>query len=108
MAFAVGYGLLRLYWAAGGRWGYTACDRTEVSSAAEIASGHGADRVVALPRPCSTRGNAERDAQHPQQMRNAEPDDHRRRSRRVRPSDPTTAQGGVRRPGMRTARSAGS
>ncbi len=37
LAFAVGYGALRLSWAAGGRWGYPTCDRS--NGAAEIASG---------------------------------------------------------------------
>ncbi|QUH00225.1 hypothetical protein HUO13_04840 [Saccharopolyspora erythraea] len=50
VACAVGYGLLRLYWAAGGRLGYTACDRTEVSSAAEIASGQVVPRWVPVLR----------------------------------------------------------
>lgn len=27
LGFAIGYGLVRLYWTLGGRWGYTACDR---------------------------------------------------------------------------------
>ncbi|MFU8870399.1 hypothetical protein [Micromonospora sp. SL4-19] len=49
LAYAVGYGLLRLYWAAGGRWGYTACDRTRSLGAAEIATGCGADQVATLP-----------------------------------------------------------
>ncbi len=42
--FAVGYGLVRVYWALGGRWGYTACDRT----AAPRPGGCGAD-TAALP-----------------------------------------------------------
>jgi hypothetical protein len=46
-AFAVGYGLFRLYWAAGGRWGYTACDRSK--HAAGIATGCGAEELVTLP-----------------------------------------------------------
>ena len=37
LAFAVGYGGLRLFRAAGGRWGHTACDRA--AGAAELASG---------------------------------------------------------------------
>ncbi|MFE9201924.1 hypothetical protein [Micromonospora sp. NPDC007230] len=49
LAFAVGYGLLRLYWATGGRWGYTACDRTRAPGAAEIATGCAADQVATLP-----------------------------------------------------------
>lgn len=44
LAFAVGYGLVRLYWALGGRWGYTACDRT----ATPRPGGCGAD-TAALP-----------------------------------------------------------
>lgn len=27
LVFAIGYGLVRLYWALGGRWGYTVCER---------------------------------------------------------------------------------
>jgi hypothetical protein len=49
LAFAVGYGLLRLYWAAGGRWGYTACDRTSPPSPAEISTGCGAEQLATLP-----------------------------------------------------------
>ncbi|MGC4868470.1 hypothetical protein ACLQ3B_23895 [Micromonospora sp. DT53] len=36
----------RLYWIAGGRWGYTACDRTDL---VDPAGGCGADQVEALP-----------------------------------------------------------
>ncbi|MCG5438705.1 hypothetical protein [Micromonospora foliorum] len=36
----------RLYWIAGGRWGYTACDRTDL---VDPTGGCGADQVVALP-----------------------------------------------------------
>jgi hypothetical protein len=45
--FAAGYGLLRGYWAAGGRWGYTACDRS--ADAAELTRGCGAEHLVRLP-----------------------------------------------------------
>ncbi|MFG3558307.1 hypothetical protein ACGGAQ_28400 [Micromonospora sp. NPDC047557] len=44
--FVVGATALRLYWIAGGRWGYTACDRTAL---VDPAGGCGADRVEALP-----------------------------------------------------------
>ncbi|MGC4748366.1 hypothetical protein ACLQ28_22330 [Micromonospora sp. DT201] len=37
---------LRLFWITGGRWGYTACDRTDL---VDPAGGCGADRVEALP-----------------------------------------------------------
>ena len=47
LAFTAGYGLLRLYWATGGRWAYTACDRTADSPG--IASGCGAARLQTLP-----------------------------------------------------------
>ncbi|MFC7547941.1 hypothetical protein [Plantactinospora sp. GCM10030261] len=47
-AFAVGYGLVRWYWAAGGRWGYTACDRTDPPDAPDAATGCGADAVRSL------------------------------------------------------------
>ncbi|MBM0230991.1 hypothetical protein JNW91_03315 [Micromonospora sp. STR1_7] len=49
LIFSVGYGLLRLYWAAGGRWGWTACDRTDSPTAAEAADGCGAAQVPHLP-----------------------------------------------------------
>ncbi|MGX7672743.1 hypothetical protein [Plantactinospora sp. DSM 117369] len=49
LGFALGYGLLRLYWAAGGRWGYTACDRTRSPEPAELADGCGAERLATLP-----------------------------------------------------------
>ncbi|GAA3751345.1 hypothetical protein GCM10022225_39680 [Plantactinospora mayteni] len=49
LGFAVGYGLLRLYWAGGGRWGYTACDRTRSPGPVEIADGCGAERLATLP-----------------------------------------------------------
>lgn len=45
-AFVLGEVALRLYWLAGGRWGYTACDRTAL---VDPAGGCGADRVVTLP-----------------------------------------------------------
>ncbi|MDI6104718.1 hypothetical protein QLQ12_39620 [Actinoplanes sp. NEAU-A12] len=37
---------LRVFWIAGGRWGYTACDRTD---SGDVAGGCGADRVAVLP-----------------------------------------------------------
>ncbi|GIG91301.1 hypothetical protein Pen02_62370 [Plantactinospora endophytica] len=49
LGFALGYGLLRLYWATGGRWGYTACDRTGSPGPAEIADGCGAESLATLP-----------------------------------------------------------
>ncbi|MBY8875930.1 hypothetical protein K7640_29285 [Micromonospora sp. PLK6-60] len=45
--FAVGYLGFRLYWAAGGRYGYSACDRRHES--ADAASGCGADGLASLP-----------------------------------------------------------
>ncbi|WIM99502.1 hypothetical protein ACTOB_003159 [Actinoplanes oblitus] len=44
--FVVSELTLRLYWLAGGRWGYTACDRTALT---DPAGGCGADRVGVLP-----------------------------------------------------------
>ncbi|MEU4474988.1 hypothetical protein [Micromonospora sp. NPDC023888] len=44
--FLVGEGALRLFWIAGGRWAYTACDRTDL---VDPAGGCGADRVETLP-----------------------------------------------------------
>ena len=38
--------ILRLYWIGGGRWGYTACDRTALG---DPAGGCGADLVMAVP-----------------------------------------------------------
>ncbi|SCE94041.1 hypothetical protein [Micromonospora mirobrigensis] len=49
LGFATAYGLVRLYWATGGRWGWTACDRTRSPGRAELASGCGADDVTTLP-----------------------------------------------------------
>ncbi|MBG0566353.1 hypothetical protein [Actinoplanes aureus] len=46
LAFLVAEVTLRIYWIAGGRWGYTACDRTDLT---DPAGGCGADRVEALP-----------------------------------------------------------
>ncbi|MFF0372076.1 hypothetical protein [Micromonospora sp. NPDC005087] len=46
VVFVVGEVALRLYWIAGGRWGYTACDRTDL---VDPAGGCGADRVETLP-----------------------------------------------------------
>ncbi|PYC66705.1 hypothetical protein C7C45_24030 [Micromonospora arborensis] len=46
IVFVVGEVALRLFWIAGGRWGYTACDRTDL---VDPAGGCGADRVEALP-----------------------------------------------------------
>ncbi|MCZ7436769.1 hypothetical protein O7598_10235 [Micromonospora sp. WMMC241] len=44
--FVVAELALRAYWIAGGRWGYTACDRTDLI---DPASGCGADQVETLP-----------------------------------------------------------
>jgi hypothetical protein len=44
--FVVGELALRSYWIAGGRWGYTACDRTDLGNPA---GGCGADRAESLP-----------------------------------------------------------
>ncbi|MEU8180744.1 hypothetical protein AB0B86_08215 [Micromonospora sp. NPDC049047] len=44
--FLVGEAALRLFWIAGGRWAYTACDRTAL---VDPAGGCGADRVETLP-----------------------------------------------------------
>ncbi|MFF0467639.1 hypothetical protein ACFYPX_09480 [Micromonospora zamorensis] len=44
--FVAGEVALRSYWIAGGRWGYTACGRTDL---VDSAGGCGADRVEALP-----------------------------------------------------------
>ncbi|WBB91300.1 hypothetical protein [Verrucosispora sp. WMMC514] len=44
--FVVGEVALRVYWIAGGRWGYTACDRTDL---VDPAGGCGAARVESLP-----------------------------------------------------------
>ncbi|MEV2240392.1 hypothetical protein [Micromonospora sp. NPDC049891] len=46
IVFVVGELALRTYWIAGGRWGYTACDRTDLVGSA---GGCGADRVATLP-----------------------------------------------------------
>lgn len=46
MAFVAGEAALRLFWIAGGRWGYTACDRADP---VDPASGCGAGQVTALP-----------------------------------------------------------
>ncbi|MFC0006366.1 hypothetical protein [Micromonospora siamensis] len=48
LCFAAGYGTVRLYWACGGRWGWTACDRTRPPARADLATGCDADRVVSL------------------------------------------------------------
>jgi hypothetical protein len=47
LTFTLGYGLLRLYWATGGRWAYTACARS--TDRHDIASGCGAARLQTLP-----------------------------------------------------------
>ncbi|WP_433222739.1 hypothetical protein ACQP00_24295 [Dactylosporangium sp. CS-047395] len=44
--FVAGEVVLRLSWIAGGRWGYTACDRTDLGD--HPAGGCGADRVAAV------------------------------------------------------------
>ncbi|GAA2193459.1 hypothetical protein GCM10009848_53620 [Micromonospora lupini] len=46
VVFVVGEVALRLYWIAGGRWAYTACDRTDL---VDPGGGCGADRVESLP-----------------------------------------------------------
>ncbi|MEU4219239.1 hypothetical protein [Actinoplanes sp. NPDC026623] len=46
LAFVAGEAALRLYWIAGGRWGYTACDRTDL---VDPSGGCGADRVDVVP-----------------------------------------------------------
>jgi hypothetical protein len=46
VVFVVGAVALRLYWITGGRWGYTACDRTHL---VDPAGGCGAEQVAALP-----------------------------------------------------------
>jgi hypothetical protein len=46
LVFLAGEAALRLYWIAGGRWGYTACDRTDL---ADPTGGCGADQVDVLP-----------------------------------------------------------
>ncbi|MGW5558119.1 hypothetical protein ACWER9_12940 [Micromonospora sp. NPDC003944] len=46
VVFVVAAVTQRLYWIAGGRWGYTACDRTEL---VDPSGGCGADQVVAVP-----------------------------------------------------------
>src|SRR4051794_29476401 len=47
LIFTLAYGLLRLYWAGGGRWAYTACSRS--AEVRDLASGCGAARLPALP-----------------------------------------------------------
>jgi hypothetical protein len=47
VVFVVGEVVLRLSWIAGGRWGYTACDRTHLGE--HPAGGCGADQVAAVP-----------------------------------------------------------
>ncbi|MGW0228539.1 hypothetical protein ACWDWO_09520 [Actinopolymorpha singaporensis] len=47
--FADAYALLRLLWATGSRWGYTACDRTVEQTAEQVATGCGAARLDSLP-----------------------------------------------------------
>jgi hypothetical protein len=42
VGFAAGYGAVRVYWAAGGRWGWSACDPTRPAPAADLAGGCGA------------------------------------------------------------------
>lgn len=46
LVFVAGEAALRLYWIVGGRWGYTACDRTDLG---DPAGGCGADQVDVLP-----------------------------------------------------------
>ncbi|GLW29088.1 hypothetical protein [Actinoplanes regularis] len=47
VVFVVGEVVLRLSWIAGGRWGYTACDRTDLGD--HPAGGCGADQVATVP-----------------------------------------------------------
>ncbi|MET9022520.1 hypothetical protein ABZV93_21325 [Actinopolymorpha sp. NPDC004070] len=47
--FAGAYAMLRLLWATGSRWGYTACDRTVEHTAEQVAIGCRADRLESLP-----------------------------------------------------------
>ncbi|MGW4947178.1 hypothetical protein ACWEOZ_36960 [Actinoplanes sp. NPDC004185] len=47
VVFVVGEVALRLSWIAGGRWGYTACDRTDLGD--HPAGGCGADQVATVP-----------------------------------------------------------
>jgi hypothetical protein len=46
LAFLTGEALLHAYWLSGGRWGYTACDRTDL---VDPANGCGAAQVTSLP-----------------------------------------------------------
>ncbi|MFG1868487.1 hypothetical protein [Micromonospora arborensis] len=46
IVFVLGEVALRLFWITGGRWGYTACDRTDL---VDPAGGCGADHVEAVP-----------------------------------------------------------
>ncbi|MFD2078334.1 hypothetical protein SAMN05421678_114125 [Actinopolymorpha cephalotaxi] len=47
--FADAYAMLRLLWATGSRWGYTACDRTVEHTAGQAVTGCGASGVEVLP-----------------------------------------------------------
>jgi hypothetical protein len=47
VVFVVGEVVLRLSWIAGGRWGYTICDRTDLGD--HPAGGCGADQVATVP-----------------------------------------------------------
>ncbi|GAA2757703.1 hypothetical protein [Actinopolymorpha rutila] len=47
--FADAYALVRLLWATGSRWGYTACDRTVEQTADQVATGCGAATLDSLP-----------------------------------------------------------
>jgi hypothetical protein len=49
VGFALAYGALRLYWAAGGRWGYTACSQRHSHTPTEVATGCSANAVKSLP-----------------------------------------------------------
>ncbi|GAA3381908.1 hypothetical protein [Cryptosporangium minutisporangium] len=46
LTFLAGEALLRTYWLSGGRWGYTACDRTDLG---DPSNGCGAAQVTSLP-----------------------------------------------------------
>lgn len=49
LVFAAGYFAIRLFWATGGRWGYTACSQRKAHTAFEVATGCSANTVHSLP-----------------------------------------------------------
>lgn len=49
VGFSLAYGALRLYWATGGRWGYTACSQRHSHTSVEVATGCSAKVVESLP-----------------------------------------------------------